>query len=78
MYCERMVEDMTFTKINEYTVQCVITMHELDQMGYELNELYTNKEAATNFMRNVMEKGVEAGFQLNNNLQEIQVSHFSD
>lgn len=77
-YCERMVVDMTFTKINENTVQCVIAIQELDQMGYALNELYTNREAASNFMRNVMEQGVEAGFQLNSQLQEIQVTIFSD
>jgi negative regulator of genetic competence, sporulation and motility len=68
-----MVVSMTFTKINDYTVQCVIAVKEIDQMGYALNELYTNKEAASKFMRNVMEKGEEAGFQLNHNLQEIQV-----
>ncbi|WP_180272748.1 adaptor protein MecA [Konateibacter massiliensis] len=64
---------MTFTKINDYTVQCVIPANEIDQMGYVLQELYTNKEAASRFMRSVMEKGEEAGFQLNRNLQEIQV-----
>lgn len=64
---------MTFKKINEFTVQCVMEVNEIDQMGYVLQELYTNKEAASKFMRNVMEKGEEAGFSLNQNLQEIQV-----
>lgn len=75
---ERMVGNMTFKKINEYTVQCVIAVTEIDQMGYELNDLYTNKEAASNFMRSIMEKGEEAGFQLNKNLQEIQVVLLQD
>ncbi|RDY31045.1 adaptor protein MecA [Lachnotalea glycerini] len=73
-----MVVDMTFSKINEYTVQCVITMSEIDQMGYALQELYTNREAASEFMRNIMKKGEEAGFQLNSNLQEIQAMLLSD
>lgn len=77
-HIERMVENMTFKKINEYTVQCVIAVTEIDQMGYELNDLYTNKEAASNFMRSIMEKGEEAGFQLNKNLQEIQVVLLQD
>jgi negative regulator of genetic competence, sporulation and motility len=78
MYHERMVVDMMFTKINDYTVQCVVTLSELDQMGYKLNELYTNREVASNFMRSVMEKGIEEGFELKEHLQEIQVTHFSD
>lgn len=69
---------MTFTKLNDYTVQCIIAVKEIDQMGYALNDLYTNKEAASNFMRNIMEKGEEAGFQLNRNLQEIQVVLLAD
>lgn len=73
-----MVLNMTFTKINEKTVQCVIDMNEIGQMGYVLEELYTNREAASNFMRSVMERGVEAGYQLNSHLQEIQVTLFSD
>lgn len=77
MYGEDVV-DMTFKKINENTVQCVIAVAEIDQMGYALNELYTNKEIASSFMRNVMEKGEEAGFQLNRNLQEIQVVLLQD
>jgi negative regulator of genetic competence, sporulation and motility len=73
-----MVEDMTFTKINENTIQCVIDMNEISQMGYILDELYTNREIASKFMRSVMEKGAEAGYQLNSHLQEIQVALFSD
>jgi negative regulator of genetic competence, sporulation and motility len=73
-----MVLNMTFTKINEKTIQCVIDMNEIGQMGYVLEELYTNREAASNFMRSVMERGVEAGYQLNRHLQEIQVTLFSD
>ncbi|MFA9377901.1 MAG: adaptor protein MecA [Lachnotalea sp.] len=64
---------MTFTKINDNTVQCAIAVKEIVKMGYVMQELYTNKEAAANFMRSIMEKGAEAGFQLNSNLQEIQV-----
>lgn len=77
-YSERMVADMTFKKINKNTVQCVIAVNEIDQMGYALQELYTNKEIASNFMRSVMEKGEEAGYQLNSHLQEVQVMMLSE
>lgn len=69
---------MTFKKINEYTVQCIIAVTEIDQMGFALNELYTNREAASKFMHSVMEKGEEAGFELNRDLQEIQVVLLQD
>lgn len=67
-----MVKTMTFNRVNEHMVQCIIEVHEIDQMGYVLQEIYTNREIATNFMRRVIEKGEEAGFQLNNEQLDIQ------
>lgn len=63
---------MIFRRVDKYTVQCVIRVQEIDQMGYELQDLYSNRERAMDFMRNIIEKGGEAGFHLSDNLQEIQ------
>lgn len=63
---------MTFKRVNEHTVQCIIEINEIDQMGYVLQELYTNSDLASDFMKSIMEKGIEAGFNLSENIQDIQ------
>jgi len=69
---------MLFVRVNEYTIRCTIEENELDQMGYNIDELYKNQDTASNFMKNVMEKGKEAGFQIAGSFQAVQAAVMPD
>lgn len=69
---------MLFVRVNEYTVRCIIEETEIDQMGYKIDELYSNQDMASNFMKNVLDKAKEAGFQLAGSFQSIQAALMPD
>lgn len=69
---------MLFVRVNEYTVRCIIEEKEIDQMGYKIDELYSNQDMASNFMKNVFDRAKEAGFQLAGSFQSIQAALMPD
>ena len=63
---------MTFNRINEYTVRCVLDEKEIDMMGYNLKELFQNKNLANDFLLDIIEKAKNEGFSMNDSYKSIQ------
>ncbi len=55
---------MTFNRINDHTVRCILHENEIGQMGYELSELFQQQDLAENFLRDIINKAREAGFSM--------------
>lgn len=44
---------MMFFRVNDHMVSCAIEENEIKQMGYQLADLYKNRELVGQFMREV-------------------------
>ena len=47
---------MDIKKINEHQVRCAITVEEIAEMGFDINDVIANTEATQKFMRMLLEK----------------------
>lgn len=65
---------MMFFRVNDHMVSCAIEENEIKQMGYQLADLYKNRELVGQFMREVYEKAKEIGFQIADHIQTVQVA----
>lgn len=55
-------------------VSCAIGENEIAQMGYQVKDLYKDKDLAGRFMREVYDKAKEIGFQIGDYIQTVQVA----
>lgn len=65
---------MMFRKVNEHTVKCMIAEQEIIEMGFEVEELCKNQERASDFMKLIIEKGNEAGYEISENVEAVQAT----
>ena len=63
-----------FYRVNDHVVSCAIGENEIIQMGYELMDLYKDKELVGQFMREVYDKAKEIGFKIADHIQTVQVA----
>lgn len=50
---------MRFTRINENTVNCIITAEDMDEQGLSIEDLFRKKEEAMAFLREIIAKAAE-------------------
>lgn len=65
---------MMFAKVNAHTVKCVIGEEEITTMGYQLEDICKDQNLASEFMKNVIGKANEAGFEISEHIQAVQVA----
>lgn len=65
---------MMFYRVNEHMVSCAIAEKEITQMGYHVNELYKDRELATQFMQEIFKKAKEVGFEISEHVSAVQVA----
>lgn len=62
---------MTFSRLNEQVIRCTIPINEVEQMGYEVQELFNNKERATSFVKEVVAEAGASGMLMKNGYQVV-------
>lgn len=62
---------MTFSRLNEQVIRCTIPINEVEQMGYEVQELFNNKERATSFVKKVVAEAGASGMLMKNGYQVV-------
>lgn len=55
---------MTFNRVNEHVLRCILHEDELIEMRYDLQELLHNQEIAVNFLNDIITKANENGFAM--------------
>lgn len=50
---------MKFTRVDNETVNCIISPEDLDECGLELQDFFDHKESAMEFIKNMLERAVE-------------------
>ena len=46
-----MVIDLTFIKVNDQVIKCVIPADEISSLGFQVEEIFSSKEKATEFIK---------------------------
>lgn len=62
---------MTFARVNERVIRCTIPISEVEQMGYNVQEIFDDKEKATSFVKKVVAKAGEEGILAKNGYQVV-------
>lgn len=55
---------MTFNRVSEHVLRCILHEDELIEMRYDLQELLHNQEIAVNFLNDIITKANENGFTM--------------
>lgn len=76
--CRIEVFIMMFMKVNAHTVKCMIAEQEIIEMGFDLEDICKNQERAAEFMKQVIEKGNEAGYELSEKISAVQATFLSN
>jgi len=71
-------DDMTFNRIDEHTVRCILNEKEISQMGYDLTELFQKHDQAESFLKEIITRAKEAGFSMTQDYQTIQSMFLPD
>ncbi|SET19653.1 adaptor protein MecA [[Clostridium] polysaccharolyticum] len=69
---------MIFRRVNEHMLRCMIKEEEIIEMGFDLEDICRNQERATEFMKLVLEKGNEEGFEMSENITAVQAAFLPD
>lgn len=62
---------MTFARVNEQVIRCTVPISEVEQMGYNVQEIFDDKERATSFVKKVVAKAGAEGFFAKNGYQVV-------
>lgn len=65
---------MMFMKVNDHTVKCMIAEQEIVEMGFQIEELCKDQERASDFMKLIIEKGNQAGYEISENVTAVQAT----
>ena len=65
-------------KLNAHTVKCTMEEHEIIEMGYELDDICGDNERASEFMKQIIDKGIEAGYQISERISAVQATFLSN
>lgn len=66
---------MEFVRVNEHMVKCVIDEQEMTEMGYRIEEICQDQELASEFIRKVIEKANEDGFDISEDIHMVQAMY---
>ncbi len=70
---------MKFSRVNESTVQCIITEDEILELGYTMDELLSNGTRTQEFMNHIMELAEEeVDFKRGNGMKTVRADIRSD
>ncbi len=71
--------NMEFRRINEYTINCIITEEDMDEKGISLEDLLTRKEDALEFLHDILIRATEeVGYHPVGNVMPMQISVMPD
>ena len=70
---------MTFWKISDTRMNCLITQAEIEALGYTLEELTQNRERTEQFLNLLLQKGKEVlGMEMNSGIQSFYGAFLPD
>jgi adapter protein MecA 1/2 len=70
---------MKYKKINDATVQCIITQEDMMEYGLTLSDIFERNEKGEEFLRDVIERAHdEVGYQINNGNIAMQITPLKD
>ncbi|MCD7825433.1 MAG: adaptor protein MecA [Clostridiaceae bacterium] len=70
---------MEFERIGENTIQCHMTVEEMDEYGLEIEDFFTNQEKSRNFLEQLVERAEqEIGYQVQSGMISMQLMRMPD
>ncbi len=70
---------MIYKKINEATVQCIISEDDMSEYGLTLSDIFERNEKGEEFLRDIIERAhEEVGYQINNGNIAMQITPLKD
>ncbi len=69
---------MKFKKVNAHTVKCLIAEEEIVEMGYDIEEICKNHDRASEFMKEIIARGNEEGYEISENIAVVQATFLPD
>ena len=65
---------MKFVRINEYTVNCILTADDLEEQGIRIEDLLKKEEGSMEFLHGIIERATEeVGFHPDGNVLPMQI-----
>lgn len=65
---------MTFQKLDEHTVRCILSEEDMNEHGLKIEDFFTNKDKARSFLEDVVKQAQEeVGYETNGDTLAMQV-----
>lgn len=65
---------MTFKRIDESTIRCIVTEEDMEENGLELDDFFTQSDKAQDFLREVVEQASEeVGYESRQGMVSLQI-----
>ena len=65
---------MTFKRIDESTIRCIVTEEDMEENGLELDDFFTQSDKAQDFLREVVEQASEeVGYDSGQGMVSLQI-----
>ena len=70
---------MKYKKINDATVQCIVSADDMTAYGLTLSDIFERNERGEEFLRDIIERAhEEVGYQINNGNIAMQITPLKD
>ena len=70
---------MKYKKINDATVQCIVSADDMSEYGLTLSDIFERNERGEEFLRDIIERAQEeVGYQINNGNIAMQITPLKD
>ena len=70
---------MKYKKINDATVQCIVSADDMSEYGLTLSDIFERNERGEEFLRDIIERAhEEVGYQINNGNIAMQITLLKD
>lgn len=70
---------MKYKKINDATVQCIVSADDMSEYGLTLSDIFERNERGEEFLRDIIERAHdEVGYQINNGNIAMQITPLKD
>lgn len=65
---------MTFKRIDDSTIRCIVTEEDLEENGLELDDFFTQSDKAQDFLRDIVEQAArEVGYETHQGMVSLQL-----
>ena len=65
---------MTFKRIDESTIRCIVTEEDMEENGLELDDFFTQSDKAQDFLREIVEQASEeVGYDSGQGMVSLQI-----